>query len=93
MAQQYVDAYRRYCWSVGDISDLKLAPFHILATEGSVHTDKDHRWHMEQVAKFAQCDPELLLATTYKVIDLTDLAVKQKEFIGGKNSQIWVVKV
>ncbi|MBP5977316.1 polynucleotide kinase-phosphatase [Brasilonema sp. CT11] len=72
MAQQYVSAYRRYCWSVGDISDLKLAPFHILATEGSVHTDKDHRWHMEEVAKIAQCDPELLQATTYKVIDLTD---------------------
>ncbi|NJM72404.1 MAG: polynucleotide kinase-phosphatase [Scytonema sp. RU_4_4] len=72
MAQQYVSAYRRYCWSVGDISDLKLAPFHILATEGSIHTDKDHRWHMEQIAKIAQCDSELLLATTYKVIDLTD---------------------
>jgi protein phosphatase len=72
MAQQYVSAYRRYCWSVNDISDLKLAPFHILATEGSVHTDKDHCWHMEQAAKIAQCDPDLLLATTYKVIDLTD---------------------
>ncbi|BAY47034.1 metallophosphoesterase [Scytonema sp. HK-05] len=72
MTQQYVSAYRRYCWSVDDISDLKLAPFHILATEGTVHTDKDHRWHMEQAAKIAQCDPELLLATTYKVIDLTD---------------------
>ena len=72
MAKQYVSAYRRYCWSVNDISDLKLAPFHILATEGSVHTDKAHRWHMEQAAKIAQSDPDLLLATTYKVIDLTD---------------------
>lgn len=72
MAKQYVSAYRRYCWSVNDISDLKLAPFHILATEGSVHTDKDHRWHMEQAAKIAKSDPDLLLATTNKVIDLTD---------------------
>jgi protein phosphatase len=72
MAHQYVSAYRRYCWSVSDISDLKLAPFHILVTEGTVHTDKNHRWHMEQAAKIAQCDPDLLLATTYKVIDLTD---------------------
>ncbi len=73
MATQYISAYRRYCWSVNNLSDFKLAPFHILATEGSVHTDKDHCWHMEQAAKIAQYDPELFLNTTYKVIDLTDL--------------------
>ncbi|MBH8575727.1 polynucleotide kinase-phosphatase [Nostocaceae cyanobacterium CENA369] len=72
MAQQYVTAYRRYCWTVTDISQLKLAPFHILATEKTVHVDKDHRWHMEQIAKICQSDPALLLATGYKMIDLTD---------------------
>ncbi|MBW4669139.1 MAG: polynucleotide kinase-phosphatase [Cyanomargarita calcarea GSE-NOS-MK-12-04C] len=72
MANQYITAYRRYCWNVSNISDLKLAPFHILATEGAVHTDKDHRWHMEEVGKLAQFDSDLLQATTYKVIDLTD---------------------
>lgn len=72
MAHQYVNAYRRYCWSVSNISDLKLAPFHILATEKAVHTDKDHRWHMQQAAKIAQYDTDLLLATAYKVIELTD---------------------
>ncbi|MBW4600758.1 MAG: polynucleotide kinase-phosphatase [Calothrix sp. FI2-JRJ7] len=71
MANLYTDAYRRYCWDVNDISDIKLAPFHILATEGTVHTDKTHRWHMEQIATIASCDP-ILLATNYKVIDLTD---------------------
>lgn len=72
MAQKFVNAYRHYCWTVNDISDLKLAPFHILATEGAVHTDKDHSWHMEQIAKVASTDRELLIATTYKIIDLTD---------------------
>lgn len=72
MAQQYVSAYRRYCWTVTDISQLKLAPFHILATEKAVHVDKDHRWHMEQIAKICQSDPALLLPTAYKAIDLTD---------------------
>lgn len=72
MAHQYITAYRRYCWTVNDISDLKLAPFHILATEGCVHIDKDHRWHMEQAAKIFQSAPDLLLATAYKVVDLTD---------------------
>ncbi|MBD2242431.1 polynucleotide kinase-phosphatase [Nostoc sp. FACHB-888] len=72
MADQYVTAYRQYCWSVTDISGLKLAPFHILATEGAVHIDKDHRWHIEQISKICQKDPALLLATAYKVIDLAD---------------------
>ncbi|MEH2248681.1 polynucleotide kinase-phosphatase [Nostoc sp.] len=72
MAHQYVTAYRQYCWSVTDISGLRLAPFHILATEGAVHIDKDHRWHIEQIAKICQKDPALLLATAYKIIDLTD---------------------
>jgi protein phosphatase len=29
---RYVDAYRRYCWTVNSIADYKLAPFHIMAT-------------------------------------------------------------
>jgi protein phosphatase len=72
MAEKYVTAYRRYCWPVEHISDYKLAPFHILATETTVHTDKNHQWHMQEVAKIALHDPDLLLPTAYKVIDLTD---------------------
>ena len=44
---RFVAAYRQYCWPVESLADLKLAPFHLLATEGHVHTDKDHLWHME----------------------------------------------
>src|SRR4029079_18271154 len=43
----FVAAYRQYCWSVSTLTDLKLAPFHVLATEGHVHTDKNHRWHID----------------------------------------------
>lgn len=71
-AKQYVSAYRRYCWNVNGVEDLKLAPFHILATEGAVHIDKDHIWHMQEIAKFCQSDPDLLLATNYKIINLSD---------------------
>ena len=45
--QNYVREYRQYCWPVNSIDDLKLAPFHLLASEGAVHTDKPHTWHME----------------------------------------------
>ncbi|MFB2772604.1 polynucleotide kinase-phosphatase [Pelatocladus sp. BLCC-F211] len=72
MAEKYVTAYRRYCWPVKAISDCRLAPFHILATETAVHTDKDHQWHMQEVTNIALHDPDLLSLTAYKVIDLTD---------------------
>jgi protein phosphatase len=70
LAERYVDAYRRYCWPVNSLADFKLAPFHILATEGKVHADKNHCWHMEQIAKICDCDPELLLATECKVVEI-----------------------
>jgi protein phosphatase len=69
---KYVEAYRHYCWPVASLNDFKLAPFHLLATENCVHIDKDHVWHMEELASLCQRDPELLLATPYRVIDVTD---------------------
>ena len=51
MAGQFVAAYRRYCWPVQGLADLKLAPFHLLASEGAVHTNKDHGWHMTILAR------------------------------------------
>ncbi len=69
---RYVAAYRRYCWPVQSITDLKLAPFHLLASEGAVHTDKDHAWHMQTLARLCQADSELLLATPHRAVDLAD---------------------
>jgi protein phosphatase len=71
---KFVAAYRQYCWSVASLTDLKLAPFHLLATEGRVHTDKTHTWHMETLAKVCREDPELLLATVHRIVDVTDPA-------------------
>src|SRR5262249_33162523 len=71
---KFVAAYRQYCWSVSSLTDLKLAPFHLLATEGQVHVDKGHVWHMEELAKICRCDHELLLSTPYKLVDVTDAA-------------------
>ncbi|MGH7137216.1 MAG: polynucleotide kinase-phosphatase, partial [Pirellulales bacterium] len=70
--QKFVAAYRQYCWHVQSLDDLKLAPFHLLATEGQVHADKPHTWHIETLASICGCDPQLLLATPYKLVDVTD---------------------
>jgi protein phosphatase len=72
--ERFVAAYRQYCWPVESLSDLKLAPFHLLATEGHVHTDQDHRWHMETLADVCKADADLLRATPYQIVDVTDPA-------------------
>lgn len=72
--QKYVEAYRNYCWSVNSLDDYKLAPFHILATEGKVHIDKTHDWHMSNIADICKGDPGLFRETPYKIVDLNDAA-------------------
>lgn len=54
--------------------DLRLAPFHLLASEGQVHVDKDHVWHMETLARLCACDPQFLLSTPWRRVDLADAA-------------------
>jgi protein phosphatase len=72
---QYADAYRRYCWPVASVADLRLAPFHILATEGAAHVDKDHVWHMQMShAVCAASESGVLFTTNHRVVDLTDPA-------------------
>ena len=48
--EAYSAAYGRYCWDVASLADIRLAPFHILATEGKVHSDRSHKWHMDEIA-------------------------------------------
>ncbi|MCA8830624.1 polynucleotide kinase-phosphatase [Hymenobacter pini] len=73
-AQHYAEAYRRYCWPVESVEDLRLAPFHLLATEGRTYFDKDHAWHMETLRAICLQDEGLLRATPYRVVHLRDVA-------------------
>jgi protein phosphatase len=97
MADAYVDAYRRYCWTVRSLLDLKLAPFHLLASEGAVHTDKDHQWHMTILSKLADADREILLSTPHKIVNLkasdeVSASVKWWEDLTGSGGEGMVVK-
>jgi protein phosphatase len=71
-AEHYADAYRRYCWPVQGLEDLRLAPFHLLATEGRTYFDRDHAWHMKTLRTLSLADPGLLRATPYRVVPLAD---------------------
>ncbi|MYD99262.1 MAG: polynucleotide kinase-phosphatase [Gammaproteobacteria bacterium] len=71
MVKGYEEAVGRYNWPVDTVDDLKLAPFHLLATETAVHDDKDHGWHMERLAELCQGDG-LLTVTDYRLVELDD---------------------
>ncbi len=94
LVDDYIEAYRRYCWPVHSVNDLKLAPFHLLATEGAVHTDKPHPWHMERLARLVG---GIIIATPFHVIDLTDPnseaeGVRWWEELTGRGGEGMVVK-
>jgi protein phosphatase len=74
MVSGYVAAYRNYCWEVRLASDLKLAPFHLLATEGAVHTDKSHQWHLEVLGRLSEASAGSIVKTPAKTVDLADEA-------------------
>ena len=42
----YRAAYRPYCWPVQSVDDYAVAPFHVLASEGAVHVERNHDWHL-----------------------------------------------
>jgi protein phosphatase len=74
----YTDAYRRYCWPVNSLNDMKLAPFHLLASENAVHIDKPHTWHMDVIGRLVAEDTELLRATANIEVDTGDSASEER---------------
>ncbi len=68
--EPYKEAYRAYCWDVESINDYKIAPFHILATEGKVWTNVNHKEHMETIYKYICEVDNIFIKTKYKIIDV-----------------------
>jgi len=73
LADRFAQVYRHYCWPVESLRDIRLAPFHMMATEGAVHVDKDHVWHMDTIGSFVDGQDGLLMTTPYHVVDLADV--------------------
>jgi protein phosphatase len=69
LIQRYVASYQRYSWPVSSVDDLRLAPFHLLASEGAVHSDQSHGWHMQTVAELKDSTH---IATRTIAVDLHD---------------------
>ena len=68
----YTDAYRQYCWDVKNLDDYRIAPFHILATEGKAYGGQNHIWHMDTIKKYMTGIDPVFVATNHLLVDLLD---------------------
>lgn len=73
-AALYGEAWEPYVWPVSGLDDLKVAPFHVLASEGHVWFDKDHSWHMGWADRLAATGGPSLGSTRWRTVDLADEA-------------------
>jgi len=97
MNAKFRTAYRHYCWPVTSIEDIKLAPFHIMASERGVHADRAHTWHMETIASLCARDASFLISTPFRQVDLADpaseaAAIAWWEDVTGRGGEGMVVK-
>lgn len=70
--ERYVDAYRRYCWNVDSVEDLRIAPFHLLACEGRVFSEESHIWHLETLKRYCTGSDPIFIETEYLKVALSN---------------------
>jgi protein phosphatase len=66
----YARAWAPYVWPVSGPDDLKVAPFHLLASEGRVRFDQDHLWHMAIADRLAAAGEGVIAPTRWRLVDL-----------------------
>ncbi|MEV6524457.1 polynucleotide kinase-phosphatase [Longispora sp. NPDC051575] len=76
-AEDFVEAYRQYCWPVDGLAGIQLAPFMLLASEGASHADRDHDWHLAACDRLVAADPVTFRPTGRRVVDLSDPASEE----------------
>ncbi|MFL5964863.1 MAG: polynucleotide kinase-phosphatase [Gaiellaceae bacterium] len=77
-AAAFVEAYRRYSWMVESVDDIRVAPFHLLASSSKTYVDQDHVWHMQTLRQLAEADPKLFIATAFTEVQLADPASEEQ---------------
>jgi protein phosphatase len=72
LAALYGQAWAPYVWPVSGVEDLKVAPFHVLASEGRVWFDRDHAWHMGWADRLASAGEGVVTQTRWRALALGD---------------------
>ena len=71
-AARYAKSFAPYVWPVAGIDDLRIAPFHLLASEGRVWFDHDHVWHMKLADRLAAAGDPVVTSTRWRTVALHD---------------------
>jgi protein phosphatase len=96
-ADAYSHAWAPYVWPVSGVDDLRVAPFHLLASEGHVWFNQDHVWHMQFGERLGGAGDAVVAGTQWRLVDLADegacaAAVAWWEEQTGKGGEGMVVK-
>ena len=70
-AARFTAALEGYCWDAETLDDYRLAPFHLLASEGQVYDAWNHERHMETLARICAESP-ILQATNFRSLSPDD---------------------
>ena len=73
-ADAFTAAYRRYCWPTDGLAGVRLAPFQVLATEGTTYQERPHAFHLDVADRLVAAAPELVAPTRRLFVDTTDPA-------------------
>lgn len=93
LALRYEAAWQGYAPPADSLADLRVAVFHVLASEGRVHVDRDHGWHMAQAEAMAARSPRLR-ATRWLAADpaAPEEAIRWWEELTAQGAEGMVVK-
>lgn len=64
--------YRRYSWPVSGVEGLSIAPFQLLASDGTTYEHRDHLWHLSLADRLVEADPTLFATTRRLVVNTTN---------------------
>ncbi|MEU0089380.1 polynucleotide kinase-phosphatase [Kribbella sp. NPDC006257] len=93
-ASLFSEAYRRYCWPTEGLDGVRVAPFQVLASEGTTYEDKPHAWHLAVADRMVAADSSLITATRRMFVDADswDAGIAWWEELTGAGGEGMVVK-
>lgn len=68
----YAAQVERYVWPVDGLDGLQIAPFQLLAAQGSTFETRDHLWHLDVADRLARADGDLFRRTGRVVVATAD---------------------
>lgn len=75
---KYKEQLENYCWD-SDITNIKIAPFHLLAHENKTFFNETHEWNLNHFNELIDMEEnDLFIKTPYVIVDLENEESKQK---------------